>query len=492
MGAFPSKGGRTRLFIAAEQGNEAAVDALIAANVDVDKADKRGWTPLHTAASHGHEKVVQMLIAAKCNIDQLSREGRPPLFIAISRGHVKIVQMLIAAGANVGPLRGRNTPLLAAGGNEALVRIIMAANPNLINIGDQYGTTPLHQAAESGMEKVLQILIAAKADIEQTDRSGATPLFDAAKGGQEKTMQILIAAKANVNVVTYSGCTPLYVAAAMGHLPVVKALVAAGAKQLSMEGKSPIDVAKENGHGEIAAFLTAAGGPDRKLAAMIANLKLTGQCESALRQLGISEVQQLSLVSEADLVSHGCTSTVARTLLYSSSTPTASQPQPTSAAAPKTARAVTETTTTDVFIAHSWDLGADEELGRDNHARVGKLNKALQARGVRTWFDAEQMSGHISMKMQEGIKNARFVLVCVTQRYCKKVAVPNAEDYASMEFDFASRKSKMIPIVMEPRMCNSRLWHGQLEFHLGGRLFYDFTTDDKLAACVESIIKAIQ
>ena len=39
------------------------------------------------------------------------------------------------------------------------------------------------------------------------------------------------------------------------------------------------------------------------------------------------------------------------------------------------------------FLAHDW--GTDE-LGRDNHMRVSKVNDALKTAGMKTWFDAER------------------------------------------------------------------------------------------------------
>ena len=38
----------------------------------------------------------------------------------------------------------------------------------------------------------------------------------------------------------------------------------------------------------------------------------------------------------------------------------------------------------DAFLSHNW--GRDAQ-GRDNHARVAKISKALQRRGISTWFD---------------------------------------------------------------------------------------------------------
>ena len=42
----------------------------------------------------------------------------------------------------------------------------------------------------------------------------------------------------------------------------------------------------------------------------------------------------------------------------------------------------------DVFLGHAW---GQDELGRDTHKRVKKLSKHLRKRGLRTWFDEDDM-----------------------------------------------------------------------------------------------------
>eukprot|EP01031_Cornospumella_fuschlensis_P042508 gene42508-51933_t len=53
---------------------------------------------------------------------------------------------------------------------------------------------------------------------------------------------------------------------------------------------------------------------------------------------------------------------------------------------------------TDCFLTHDW---GKDELGRDNHARVGKLNALLKAKGFRTWFDEDRMRGDIQQQMAD-------------------------------------------------------------------------------------------
>lgn len=97
---------------------------------------------------------------------------------------------------------------------------------------------------------------------------------------------------------------------------------------------------------------------------------------------------------------------------------------------------------TDCFLTHDWG----KELGVDNHARVSVINTALKARGLRTWFDEEQvlymevqmnagsqimdtqMRGNVKEEMVKGINFSQCVVVFITRRYIDKVKGSNAED----------------------------------------------------------------
>ena len=73
----------------------------------------------------------------------------------------------------------------------------------------------------------------------------------------------------------------------------------------------------------------------------------------------------------------------------------------------------------DVFLTHDW--GTDVQ-GRNNHERVSKVNAALSAAGLVTWFDEERMRGDVVQQMTDGIDRSSVVLVFVTSNYIRKVA----------------------------------------------------------------------
>ena len=140
-----------------------------------------------------------------------------------------------------------------------------------------------------------------------------------------------------------------------------------------------------------------------------------------------------------------------------------------------------------VFLTHTW---VKDELNRDNHARVGTINKLLKAQGFKTWFDEDKMVGHIDNMMAEGINNSDIILVFITKAYMEKLA-SKGHDNCKGEFTYATtRNKKMIPIVMEPCMKNPGQWDGPLGIRLAGDLYVDMSENDSefnIIALIESL-----
>ena len=143
---------------------------------------------------------------------------------------------------------------------------------------------------------------------------------------------------------------------------------------------------------------------------------------------------------------------------------------------------------TDVFLTHDWGVN------QFNHKRVSKINKALQSRGITTWFDDEQMEGDIKSKMTTGIDQSRVVITFITSRYMKKVAGSNAEDNCRLEFGYACRRktgARMLPIVMEAEIRDTSQWEGQVGLVLGGSLYVDLADEDGFEAKIDNIMNRV-
>jgi hypothetical protein len=130
-------------------------------------------------------------------------------------------------------------------------------------------------------------------------------------------------------------------------------------------------------------------------------------------------------------------------------------------------------TVTDIFLTHDW---GKDELGRDNHSRVAKINAGLRGKGLKTWFDEEEMKGRRvrQQMMSDGIDSARCVIVFVTDRYIDKVAGKGADgdkDNCLYEFSYSVRTkgpNKMVAVVQEKCCADTTQWHGQVGGDLGG------------------------
>eukprot|EP00605_Chrysophyceae_sp_TOSAG23-4_P000684 GSChrysophyteH1.ASY1.ANO1.768.1 assembled CDS len=148
---------------------------------------------------------------------------------------------------------------------------------------------------------------------------------------------------------------------------------------------------------------------------------------------------------------------------------------------------------TDVFLTHDW--GSDEQ-GRDNHARVSKINSALKARGLKTWFDEDRMEGKVKQQMLDGIDSSAVVIAFVTDRYMGKVAGKGDagdKDNCMYEFEHATRTKgagRMIAVVNEKRCQNPSEWYGALT-ELAGTLYYTYISDDQLDRVVDEIYERV-
>lgn len=152
--------------------------------------------------------------------------------------------------------------------------------------------------------------------------------------------------------------------------------------------------------------------------------------------------------------------------------------------------------TFDLFLSHS--IGKDT-LGRDNHERVQKLQKALENAHVRIFsFDnneEDDNESRIEEDTTDGIDSCNQVAIFVTKHYIDKVATKyGLEDTCRLEFDYSARRKgikNLIPIVMEPECKQLKNWKGVLGATLATVPYVDFSNDDMLYSCMRQILKRL-
>lgn len=95
------KSGATPLHRAARHGSCQAIDALVAASVNLNAQDEDGFTPLHQAIEYDQKKAVTTLLSKEGNeITLASQDGLTPLHRAFRKGNSDVLSALVKAGAD--------------------------------------------------------------------------------------------------------------------------------------------------------------------------------------------------------------------------------------------------------------------------------------------------------------------------------------------------------------------------------------------------------
>lgn len=246
---------------AAEQGDLARVQALVAANpACIQERDREQKTALHHAAAGGHLEVVAFLLQAGAEVNARSTSGITPLYLAHGLGKKEVAELLRKHGGVMDVQRPATPPpprrppvavtnaiprepslpppaprwpaiIVAVRSNDwAALQAILATNATAVDATDTNQWTALHHAAEMGQLQAAQALLAAGAQINAQGNGGVAPLHIAVQRNDLPMASLLISNKADVNLRSAIGATPLMLAAAAGKMPdMVKLLLSSGA-----------------------------------------------------------------------------------------------------------------------------------------------------------------------------------------------------------------------------------------------------------------------
>ena len=146
------------------------------------------------------------------------------------------------------------------------------------------------------------------------------------------------------------------------------------------------------------------------------------------------------------------------------------------------------------FASHNW---GSPESGFLNHTRTTKLVDRMKSLDIPFWFDHDRMSGgNIDRQITEGIDQSAVFIAFITRDYVEKVLSGSDSDkteWCHFEFTYGGlqRPNKMVAVVMEPEMLDTRKWKGVVGARLGAKLFVDFSSDDKLESSVVELCRAL-
>lgn len=279
------------LHSAVESAKQEIVELLLAhgAAVDGRGVHSRGMTPLHFAAYRGLKVIAELLLTKDADLNARDLNGQTPLFLAVNSGRKDVVEMLVAKGADVFAQANDGTTILhesAGRGTEyyqTIVEVLLAGGAN-VDGRDRSGRTALHLATFYGSGKVAEFLLAKGAEVDAIDSHGATPLFNATTNdGVADVFRLLLAKDANVNVQNKDGLTPLHNAAEGGTKEILELLLDKDPDLLTKnaDGRTPLDYAALGGRKDNFVLLLA----------KVAARPLSADAESAIHQ-GIEAAKQ--------------------------------------------------------------------------------------------------------------------------------------------------------------------------------------------------------
>jgi ankyrin repeat protein len=175
-------------------------------------SDGLTWTPFHDAIEQGQNEAVEYLIASNVSLDQQDKLGNTPLHEAVQYRNAQAVQVLLHGGAAIQIKNNNgNTPLhLAASTSDyGLVHQLLReeASPNEINFS---GQAPIHVAVLHGCTEAVRAFISAGVDIDFKDYLQNSPLHYAVLTNQQNIALMLIQAGCAMNSQNEDGNSPLH------------------------------------------------------------------------------------------------------------------------------------------------------------------------------------------------------------------------------------------------------------------------------------------
>ena len=200
------------LFVAAREGDIAAVRRLTARASALATVEYNYTPPIHFAVREGHRDVTLYLLEHGADPAYRSYPFQESLLsFADDRGHEDVADVLRSSLSSRFALAPGTQSLIAAAtrGDLAAVEAELARNPALARVSNETGDTALHQAARKGHVEVVRALIAAGAEVDAVRGDGYRPIhcalmpnwfFEVGAGSRAEIADLLLSCGARYTI----------------------------------------------------------------------------------------------------------------------------------------------------------------------------------------------------------------------------------------------------------------------------------------------------
>jgi ankyrin repeat protein len=200
-------------------------------DVEAKATDHLNNTALLHLAWLGDKEGIQYYLDQGAFVNARNDNGETALTESSRHGNVQIVEMLLKRGANTEIAANDDwTPLLQAirDGRKSVVPLLLQYNAKK-RAKLASGNSTLAEACWRKHFGIARMLIEAGSHVDNRDLQKATPLFKAASQGSVDFVRWALQKEADPNAKNEASLTPLYVACEKGHSEVAALLLEAGA-----------------------------------------------------------------------------------------------------------------------------------------------------------------------------------------------------------------------------------------------------------------------